>query len=261
MNLRSKITRFSLTAAASVFLLAQGAVAQTGELHILCSNGIKSAVEKLIPEYERTSGRKVDIKFGASANFKRSIQAGDPFDLAIVTPQIVDDLIKEGKIAAGTHTDLASTGVGLAVRAGAPKPNVSTPDGLKQALLKAKSVAYVKEGASTVAIMNALNRLGIVDEVARKTAFPEGATQSMASVASGQNEIAFALVSEIVPVKGVQFAGPLPAEFQTQIVMAAGIATAAKNRDAAMEFVKLLTSGKAAPIIKATGLDPISKKK
>ena len=145
--------------AAFTLLAAQVADAQDAEIHILCSNGFRAAMEKLLPQAEHAAGRPVKVEFGASANFKRSIEGGAPFDLAIVTPQIVEDLIKEGKIAAGTKVDLASTGIGIAVRAGRPKPDVSSAQAVKQMLLGAKSVGYVKVGAGTPAIVDMLNSL------------------------------------------------------------------------------------------------------
>jgi molybdate transport system substrate-binding protein len=245
---------------AFTLLPAQRVAAQDTEIRILCSNGFRAAIEKLLPEYERTVGHRINTQFGASATFKHSIEGGERFDLAILTPQIIDDLIKQGKIADGTAVDLASSGIGIAVRAGLPKPDVSTAQAMKQTLLQAKTIAYVKEGASSSAVVNMLNRLGISEEVQRKTAFQEGAERSMASVASGQSDIAFALISEIVPAPGVQLAGQLPPEFQTRITLSAGIASSTKNRGAANEIIKLLTSPAAAAAIKATGLEPIAGK-
>jgi molybdate transport system substrate-binding protein len=247
-----------LTACIPTFALlpAQTVAAQDTEIRIFCSNGFRAAMEKLLPEYERTTGRHINVQFGASATLKHSIEGGAPFDLAILTPQIVDDLIKQGKIAAGTAVDLASSGIGIAVRAGLPKPDVSTAQAIKQTLLQAKSIGYVKEGASSPAIVNMLDRLGISEEVQRKTAFQSGAEQSMANVANGQSEVAFALISEILPAPGVQLAGELPPEFQKRITLSAGIAGSTKNGEAASKIITSLTSPAAATAIKATGLDP-----
>jgi molybdate transport system substrate-binding protein len=227
------------------------------EIRILCSNGLRAAMEKLLPEYERAVAKRIKVEYGASANFKRSIEAGQPFDLAILTPQLIGDLIKDGKIAAGTAVDIATTGIGVAVRAGSPKPDVSTPQAMKQTLLKAKSIGYVKEGASTAAVVAMLNRLGIDDAVKNKTVFQPGAVPSMASVAGGQTDLAFALISEIVPAPGVQLAGSFPSEFQKPIGMSAGVASSTRNRAAVDKIVKSLTSAEAAITIKATGLDPV----
>jgi molybdate transport system substrate-binding protein len=259
MNTRTRTALLATCIAAFTLLPARNATAQDTEFRILCSNGFRGAMQKLLPEYEHSMGRRLNVQFGASATFKRSIEGGEPFDLTILTPQIVEGLIKEGKIAAGTAVDLASSGIGIAVRAGAPKPDVSTGDAIKQTLLRSKSIGYVKEGASSPAIVNMLDRLGISEDVQRKTAFQQGAEQSMASLAAGRTDVAFALISEIVPAPGVQLAGPLPAEFQKRITLSAGIASSTKNRDAASEIIKRLTSPAAATAIKATGLDPVAK--
>jgi molybdate transport system substrate-binding protein len=226
------------------------------EIRVLCSNGLRAAMEKLRPDYERAAAMPVKVEYGASANFKRAIEAGQPFDLAILTPQLIEDLIKQEKIAAGTAVDIATTGIGVAVRAGSPKPDVSTPEAMKQTLLKAKSIGYVKEGASSAAIASMLNRLGIDDAVKNRIVFQPGAVPSMASVAGGQTDLAFALISEIVPAPGVELAGSFPPEFQKPIGMSAGIASSTRNRAAVERIVKLLTGSEASIAIKSTGLDP-----
>lgn len=260
----TKSTKAALLTAcitALIFLSARAAPAQDTEIHILCSNGFREAMQKLLPDAERAAGRRINLQFGASANFKRSIEGGEPFDLAIVTPQIIADLVKEGKIAPGTATDLASSGIGIAVRAGQPKPDVSTAVAIKRTVLAAKSIGYVQVGAGTPAIINLLDGLGISADVQRKTAYQPGAEQSMRSLATGETDLVFGLISEILPAPGVQLAGPFPAEYQKRVVMTAGIGAATKNRGAATEIVKALTSAAAAATIKTTGMDPIAKEK
>jgi len=261
MNTTARATLLAVCIPAFILAPAQTLAAQDAEIRILCSNGFRAAMEKLAPEYEHSMGKTLKVQFGASANFKRSIEGGEPFDLAILTPQLIADLTKEGRIASGTAVEIASTGVGIAVRAGSPKPDVTTPEAIKKTLLKAKSIVYVKEGASTPAILNLLDRLGISQQVQSKIVFETGAAASMASIANGQNEVAFALVSEILSVPGVQFAGPFPPEYQRPIVMAAGIASSTKNRETVDKIVQSLTSAKASATIKATGLDPITAEK
>jgi len=262
MNKPAKAALLAASIPAFLFLSAQSAPAQQDtEIQMLCSNGFREAMQKLLPEAERAAGRRINLQFGASANFKRSIEGGEPFDLAIVTPQIIADLIKEGKIAPGTATDLASTGIGIAVRAGQPKPDVSTVEAIKRTVLQAKSIGYVQVGAGTPAIINLLDGLGISADVQRKTVYQPGAEQSMRSLATGETDLVFGLISEILPAPGVQLAGPFPPEFQKRIVMTAGIAASTKNRRAATEIVKSLTSAAAAAAIQTTGMDPIAKEK
>jgi molybdate transport system substrate-binding protein len=259
-----KSTRATLlTACVPAFLLlaAQIASAQDTEIRVVCSNGFRAAFEKLRPDAERAIGRPLKVQFGASRNLKESIEGGEPFDLAILTPQIIDDLTKAGKIAAGTKVDLASSGVGIAVRAGRPKPDIGTASAMKQTLLAAKSIGYVQVGAGTPAILDMLSRLGISEDVKPKTVFQSGAEESMKNLADGKLDVDFALISEILPAPGVQLAGPLPAEFQRRVVMAAGIASSTKNREEAGRFVKSLTSSEAAKTIKAVGMDPVAQEK
>jgi molybdate transport system substrate-binding protein len=237
------------------------AVAQEPAIHVICSNGFHAAMEKLRPVAERKLNRKIDVQFGASANLKRSIEGGEPFDLAILTSAIIEDLTKEGKIADMSAVDLASTGIGIAVRAGRAKPDVTTADAVKKTLLQAKSIGYVQVGAGTPAILNMLDHLGIRQDLQAKTISQPGAEQSMASVAGGQVELALALVSEILSAPGVQFAGPIPSEFQKRITMTAGISNSTKNRAAVNQIIQSFTSAEAAGPIKTAGMDPIAKEK
>jgi molybdate transport system substrate-binding protein len=255
------MTKTRLRAVLLVLLLSGVASAQDAHVQVLCSNGFRAALDKLLPEAQRTIGHPIDVKFGTSASFKQAIEGGEAFDLVIVTPQIVEGLIKDGKIADGTKVDLASTGEGMAVRAGQPKPDVSSAQAMKQTLLQLKSIGVVKVGAGTPAVVDMLNRLGISDQVQPKIVYQEGAEQSMANLASGKVEAAFGLISEIASVPGVQFAGPLPPKFQRKIFMSAGISSAAKNRKAAEGIIQSFTSEAAAGTIKTAGLEPVAKRK
>ena len=253
-------TRAGAAVLAAIALLAsQSAPAQDAELRIICSNGFRAAFEKLLPQAEHASGVKAKVQFGASRNLKVSIEGGEEFDLAILTPsQILQDLASEGKIAAGSTVDLATTGIGVAARAGAAKPDVSSASAIKQALLAAKAIGYVQVGAASPAVLEMLDHLGISQEIAKKTVYAPGAEQSMKSLADGNVDLALAPISEILPAPGVQLAGPLPAEFQKRVVLSAGIASATKNRDAARKFILALTTAQAAKEIKAAGMDPAS---
>jgi molybdate transport system substrate-binding protein len=235
--------------------------AQNAELHLLCSNGFRGAMQKLLPQAEHAAGVKVNIEYGASRNLKESIDQGQPLDLLIVTPQVIDELIKEGKVAAGTKMDLASSKIGVAVRAGRPKPDVSTAQAIKQTLLAAKSIGYVKVGAGTPAFLDMFEKLGITDALRDKTVFQAGAGDSMKNLAAGNVDIALALVSEIVHVPGVQLAGPVPAEFQRPVVLSAAIASGTKNRAACERFIRSLTSPSAAAPIRAAGMEPAANSK
>lgn len=255
------MTNARLRAALLVLLFSGLAPAQEAQVQVLCSNGFRAALEKLLPAAEKTVGHPINVKFGTSASFKKAVEGGEAFDLIIVTPQIVGDLIKAGKVAAGTQVDLASSGEGLAVRAGQPKPDVSSAQAMKQTLLQLKSIGVVKVGAGTPAVVDMLNSLGISEQVQPKIVYQEGAEKSMANLASGKVEAAFGLISEVASVPGVRFAGPLPPEFQRKIFMTAGISSAAKNRKAAEGIIQSFTSAAAAKTIKAANLEPVAKGK
>lgn len=245
---------------AGLILLAQGAAAQTADVHVVGSFGIQGVMEKILPEYERVSGHRITIDYGESAVLKRAVEQGNAFDLAILTPQVIDDLIKTGKIAAGTRTDIAKTDLAVGIRAGATRSDISTPDALKRRLLAAQSITYAKEGSATAAIERMFSRLGIADAVEPKTIRHSTAGRPSESVAEGKNELVLAPASAIVPVPGVQVLGLLPAEFQSSTVMTAGVGVRSKRPDVAKALVQFLTSPKAIPAINASGMESLAKK-
>jgi molybdate transport system substrate-binding protein len=218
-------------------------------------------MDQLIPQFEHTSGKHISIQYGASAVLKGTIEGDAPFDLAILTPAVIDDLIKDGKIAAGSHADIARADLGIGIRAGAPKTDISTPDAIKRRLLAAKSITYAKEGAGTPAYIKMFDQLGITADLKSKIVFPPVGGNVEESVARGENELVFAPVSEILPVHGVEVLGKFPSEFQSPLMMTAGLGAKAENSEAAKAFVKFLTSSAATPAIKASGMEPVSKKK
>jgi molybdate transport system substrate-binding protein len=254
---------FAMTAAlaASVLLAALGgaAPAAAAEIKVLSTVALKAALdEDLLPQLARSAESKVTIKYDAAAALKKAIDGGEGFDVAILVPAGIDDLIKQGKIEAASRTNLARVGVGVAVRAGAPKPDISTAEAFKKTLLSAKSIAYgdpALGGASSVYFANLLQRLGIADEMKAKTKLtPSG--EGAKAVADGTAEIGVGQISEIVPVRGAELAGPFPAEYQVYTAFTAGIAANAKDVTAAKSFLKFLTTPAALQVFKARGLDP-----
>ena len=148
---------------------------------------------------------------------KRQIDGGEPFDVVVLTPPLVQDLVKGGKVAAGSTSDVAKTGIGVAIRAGAPKPDVSTVDAFKRALLNAKSIIYSKEGQSGTYMASLIDRLGLAEQLKSKIILETRGGQSIHEVAAGNAEIGFSLISEILPVAGAAVAGPLPADIQSYV--------------------------------------------
>src|SRR5262252_2302043 len=234
--------------------LTSVAGASSAEIKVLCSNGLREVFAELRPEFERASGHKVAVTYGLAAAFKQQIEAGEAFDVVVVTPPLLDDMVKQGKVSGDGRATIARAGIGIAIRAGAARPDISNPDAFKHTLAAAKSVAFAKAGQSGVYFAGLLTRLGIADQV--KTAPQATGVEVGAAVAHGDAELGVLPVSEILPVKGVELLGPLPAELQSYVVMAAGVGTGAKEGAAAAELVKFLKSPDHVPVIKAKGMEP-----
>jgi len=240
-------------------LFSTGAPAQSAELRILCSNGIRAAVEQLTPEAEKAIGRKLSIEFSASTVLKKEIDMGAAFDLAILSPGVMEDLVKSGKVVAGSQTNIASVDLGVGIKAGSPKADISTPEGMKKRLLAAKTLTWTDGGAAGAAIVAMFQGLGIEDQLKPKIVLQKTPGRPAESVADGENELMFAPVSEIQTVKGVQVLGLFPQAYQRPVVMTAGLGAQSKDAPSAQALVKFLTSSKAAPAIKAAGMKPASR--
>jgi len=235
-------------------LFPQAASAQ-GEVRVLSSNGMKAVMEELRPQCERATGHSIAFQFSSAAALKQKIEAGEPFDLAVLTPQAIDDLIKAGKVMAGVRADIARCGIGVGIRAGAPKPDISTVEALKQTLLDAKSITYAKDGASRIPTERMFQRLGIAEYVKSKIMFEQAGGAQLA-VAEGRAELVLTLISEIPPVPGIELVGPLPADVQGYVSFAAGVAAGSSNAQAAQALLKFLSGPSAATVIKAKGMEP-----
>jgi molybdate transport system substrate-binding protein len=244
----------------AMVVMAAGAPrgAAGAEIKVLTAGAFKQVLLALLPDFERTSGHKVTVENDTVGALTKRIAGGEAFDLAVLTPKAVDDLAKEGKFAAGSRANLARVGVGVVVKDGTPKPDISSVAAFKQALLAAKSVAYIDPaagGSSGIYVAGLLDKLGIAGEVKPKAKLiPGGAVAE--HVAKGEAELGIHQISEILPVKGVTLVGPLPAEIQNYTVYAAGIGAHAKESDAAKALLKTLTSPAAAEVLKSKGMEP-----
>jgi len=223
------------------------------------SNGVKGVIDELRAQCEKAVGRPLAIDFNTSASVKQRIQSGEAFDVAILTTEIIDDLIKSGKIAPAGRADLARSGIGFGIRAGVKKPDINTPDAVKRTLLSAKSITYVPDGASKVHIIKMLDDLGITNEMKSKTVLAKGADEATQSAADGKVELVLTLISEIVPTHGLDLIGPFPAKYQNYVSFAAGISPSSKNIDAAKALITYLSSPAASPTFKSKGMDRINK--
>jgi molybdate transport system substrate-binding protein len=248
----------SMTAAAAALaaMLAFGATANAAEIKLVSTNALKSTLEELIPQFEKATEHKVTVVWGAAANLKVQIEKGETLDATILTTALIDDLVKQGKLDGATRIALARSATGVAVRKGAPKPDISTTDAFKRALLDAKSITYVEQGQSGIYLKDLFVRLGIADAIRPKLKIASTAAADF--VARGEAEIGMTQISEILPFAGAELVGPLPAEIQNYIHLGAAAGAGGKQSDAAKALLKFLVSPDAARVMKAKGLEPAS---
>ncbi|HEU5194049.1 MAG TPA: substrate-binding domain-containing protein [Methylomirabilota bacterium] len=239
-------------AALTLFALLVAARVDAAEIRVLSTVGMQPATPELFAQFESATGHKVVVTYGLAAVLKTKFQEGTPADVLILTAPLVDDLVKQGKVAAESKKDVARSGVGVAVKAGAPKPDIATPDALKSAVLAAKSVGFSREGASGVAFARVLERLGIAEQVRAK--YKDTGTKAGEMLAAGEIDLAAAQIPELMAVSGVEVVGPLPAELQTVTTFSVAIATGAQDGAAAQALVEFLAGPRAAPVYKAKGL-------
>jgi len=248
------------TAIVGLFLLAAtGMPAAAAEITLLSSVGVTAILEELLPQFERATGHKVVAHLGTAAATKKAIDGGAGFDVAILTPGLVDDLIKEGKAVAGTNKIVARSGLGAALRVGAPKPDIGSDEAFKQALRAATSVGYTDPalgGASGVYIAALIERLGLADELRPKIKLASSARALDQAVARGEIALGVTQISEILPEPGIVLVGPLPPGVQSFTSFSAGIAAHQDNAEAAKALVAFLSSPAALPVIKAKGMEP-----
>ena len=229
---------------------------EAAAVRVLSSNGVKGIIDEVRPEIERAIGRPLSIEFSTSASLKPKIEQGEPFDVAILTPTMVDDLVKQGRIAAGSTVNIARSGVGVGARAGAPRTDVSTPEALKRALLDANKVAFTAEGQSRATIDRAFDRLGIADAMRPKVMLL-GPAGGPAAVAKGEADLTLTLVSEIIPIPGVQLLGPLPGELQSYVSFAAGRSVSAQDREAADALLRQLSGPVVTSALESHGMEAV----
>jgi len=261
---RYRAARVSKRLSAVVGVLLFVSAAYGAEIKVMTSGAFTAAYLQLTPEYERASHNKVVPAYGASTggapdSIPSRLQRGEPVDVVILAAPALDELIKQGKVVAGSRVDLVRSSIGVAVRAGAPKPDISSMDALKRTLLEAKSIAYSDSASGVYLSKELFPRLGIADQIAgrckRIAGEPVGAV-----VARGDAEIGFQQISELLPVPGIAYVGPLPPGAQKVTVFSAGVAVGAKEPDAGRAFIKFLASPAVAPVIKKSGLELMTER-
>jgi molybdate transport system substrate-binding protein len=251
--------KFASVLIATALALAMTPSARAAELKIVSGGAFKQVLSPLAAQYQKESGNTLAITYQTVGQHLALIRDGkEEFDVAVLTPEAIDGLTKDGKIAPGTRADLAKTGIGVVVKKGAPLPDIGTVDAFKRTLLAAKSVAYIDPkagGSSGIYVARLLERLGIADQVNAKAKLIQGGAVAD-HIADGEAEIGIHQISEILPVAGATLVGPLPAEIQNFTVYSAGVSATAQDDAAARALVKFLSGPHALPIIKAKGMEP-----
>jgi molybdate transport system substrate-binding protein len=242
------------------FLLCCAGTAGAAEIKVMISGGFSAAYKQLVPQFEKMTGHKVETAYGPSMGdtpqaIPNRLERGEPADAVIMAGSAVDTLIKKGKVAANGRFDLAESIIGVAVREGAPKPDIGTVEAFKKALLDAKSIAYSDSASGVYVSSELFQRLGILDQVKGKArmipAEPVGKV-----VARGEAELGFQQISELKPVEGIVIVGPLPSGLQRITIFAAGLTTDAKEPEAAKALIAFLSSEQAAGVVRMAGMIP-----
>lgn len=230
------------------------ALAQGTEVHAFISNGVKGVIDELRPQAEKAIGHPLAIQFGTTTALKQRIEAGESFDVTILTTEAVTELVKSGK--ADSRVDLARSGIGMGMRAGAVKPDIRTAEALKQALHRAKAVSFARDGASRVHLEEMFQGFGMAEEMKGKTMLESGSAASNNLVRDGKAEYVLTLVSEILPAApGVVLVGALPEEVQSYVSFAGAASAKTANGEAARGLLRFLKSAAAQPVYRAKGME------
>jgi molybdate transport system substrate-binding protein len=238
--------------------LLWGRPASAAEVKVLTSGAFRPVVLALAPEFERQTGDTVAVATDTAGGVLRRVEAGEGFDLVVLTPAGLAELAAKGKVAAGTATDLARVGIGVAVKTGAPRPDIGSVDAFRRALLDAPSIAYIDPaagGSSGIYIAQLLQRLGIADAIRAKAVLVQGGLVAE-RVASGEAAIGLQQISELLAVPGVVLVGPLPSEIQSYTIYAGGIGAAAQQPEVARMLLALLTGDGARRVLAEKGMEP-----
>jgi molybdate transport system substrate-binding protein len=222
-------------------------------IKVFCTIGMRTVLDEVAPAFARDSGVAIERVYDSSVALMRRIAEGESGDVAVFTAAAIDDLIRQGKIR--DRTDLARSGVGIAVAKGAPKPDIGTAEKFKRALLAAKSIAHSKTGASGLYFVSLTERLGIAEVVRAKAKVQDGIVGDVA--ARGEAEIAVQQISELMQSAGVDIVGPLPGELQSITIFSAGVFAGSRQQAAAEAFVAYLASPAVAPVIRQKGMEPV----
>jgi molybdate transport system substrate-binding protein len=247
--------RVSFLAQIMVAAITGISAAQAAEVKVMAANAVKEALLEIVSAFEKSSGHKVTTIWGGTEGVAKRVSGGEVVDIVIIAAPNIDKLILEGKLVSGSRADFAKSGVGIAVRTGLPKPDISSGEAVKRAVLAANSVAY-SSGPSGFYVADLFKKMGIADQIKGKVKQPPSGVQVGELVARGEADLGFQQISELLHVKGIDYLGPLPVDIQNITVYSAGLHMAAPAPAAAKELVKFLTAPEAGPIIKKIGMEP-----
>lgn len=247
----SKIARTLAAALCSVALHVQAA-----DVRVVAPNAVKEAIGEIAARFEQESGHRVVFSWGGSESISKRVTDGEAFDVVVNTAQTVGRFSSENRLVAGTRTDFARSGVGVAVRAGQPRPDISSTDALRQALLKANTIA-ISSGASGRYLESLFQKLGVAEQVSSKIRQPPSGAQIGELIARGDADLGFQQVTELLHAKGVSYLGPLPPEVQNYTVWSAALHPAATQAEAARAFLQALVNASSVPSIRKVGMEPM----
>lgn len=241
------------------FALLLGSLAvQAAELRVIAGAAVSPALAELGPQFESMTGHRLVIQYGILGALKKRLASDEPFDLAILPAGLLNGAVKQGKIDGGTRVAIARVGMAVAVRAGAPKPDIGSADAFKRALLDASVLTYPPEGAIGIHLAKVLEQLGIADQVKAKTKPLKTVELVAPTLAAGEAELGFAPSTVFVGAAGVETVGPFPPALQNYIQLTAGVGAASAQPDAARELIKYLASPGAKAVLKAKGFEPVA---
>jgi molybdate transport system substrate-binding protein len=242
-----------------MFLFLISTAAQAADLKVLCAIAMQQVMEDLGPKFERATGHRLVVTIATLGPALKRIQDGETYDVVWLPRRGIESLVKEGKADSSTVTVIASTGIGVAVRKGAPKPDISSPEAFKRAMLAAKSITHGNPkygGLSGIHVVKVFERLGIAEEMKSKTVLLDKAGLAGVFVANGEAEIVVQPIQELMVVAGIDIVGPLPGDLQDTVAYLAAIMASAKDAEASKALVSFLRTQEAAKVIKAMGMEP-----
>lgn len=243
--------------AVAMFVIAvlMATSAQAEEIRLVSSVAAKAVIEALLPAFQQSTKHTVTPVFGIAAELKTKVESGEPFDVAILTAPLLDDLIAKGVVDKTSRSVVARSGLGFMIKAGAPKPDVSSVAAFQRTLRAARSITYVPTGASGIAFVATLEKLGLAEALKARTKTAASGDEVNANITTGAVELAILPVSEILPVRGAELGGVFPAEIQSYVVMTAGVNPKSPRAAAARELVAFLMAAKNTPTIQSKGME------